>query len=62
MGGGRSQVETPQPVRMPNPNDQAMLAAKKMAAANAQKRGGRDSTILSQALSAINGSAGKLGA
>lgn len=62
MGGGQSQIEKPQAVRMPNPNDPAVLAAAKRAQMLAAQRGGRQSTLLSNATQGnTNGAAGALG-
>jgi hypothetical protein len=51
----------PKPVRMPVASDPAILAARARAIETAKKRGGRESTILSDALRSVNGSAGQLG-
>jgi hypothetical protein len=46
---------------MPVASDPAILAARARAIETARKRGGRESTILSDALQSMNGSAGQLG-
>ena len=64
MGGGTSSTEktaAAKAVRMPNPNDPAILAARAKAIAKSQGRGGRQSTILSDVLKGINGAQGLLG-
>jgi hypothetical protein len=48
----------PPPVRMSDPFDPAILEARKKQMAGMQRRGGRESTILSDELS---GSSGRLG-
>ena len=58
-GRAESLPSEPKPVRMPNPNDPAILAARKRSLAKGLGRGGRGSTILSEML---NGSQGQLGA
>jgi len=65
--GGRSQpvvVQAPDPVvtRMPSESDPALRAAQGRALADARKKTGRSSTILSDTLRSLNGSAGRLGA
>jgi hypothetical protein len=61
MGGGQSRVEEPKVVRMPNPNDPAILAAKERLLNAIKHRTGRSSTILSTLLKSVNGSGGLLG-
>lgn len=51
-----------QNIRMPNPNDPAIIAARKRLLEKAMGRGGRQSTILSDMLrGGVNGSQGMLG-
>lgn len=60
--GGRSTVPAPPPVvRMPTPQDPNILAASRRRQGSALNREGRRSTILSDMLRGINGSAGMLG-
>lgn len=47
------------PARMPDPDDPAILEARRSRIAEQRQRGGRDSTIMSENLT---GSTGKLGA
>jgi hypothetical protein len=65
--GGRSKpviVQAPDPIvtRMPSESDPALRAAQQRAVADARKKTGRTSTILSDSLRSLNGSAGRLGA
>lgn len=64
--GGRSKpviVQAPDPVitRMPGESDPALRAAQSRALADSRKRTGRSSTILTDTLRSLNGSAGRLG-
>lgn len=60
--GGGSSYEAPKPVRMPVMNDPAIEAARKKAITLASKRGGRQSTLLSNMMTGgVNGSQGNLG-
>lgn len=64
MGGGQSHIEAaaPEPVRMPNANDPNIIAAGRRAMLNASRRGGRQSTMLSDVVNRmVNGSQGALG-
>lgn len=61
MAGPQSMPE-PKVVRMPNRTDPSIRDARNRAIKDAKGKGGRSSTILSQALQAVNGAGGKLGA
>lgn len=63
MGGGKSQIEQPAPVRMPNSTDPDTLAAQTRFVDAAKARGGRRSTILSDMLKGpnLNGASGLAG-
>ena len=59
---GSSKPPPPPPVvRMPVATDPSILAAGERARAEARKRSGRLSTILSDSLQSVTGSSGKLG-
>ena len=60
--GGGSKPEPPKVVRMPVVSDPSVQAARDRARLVARSRGGRLSTILSDSLSSVTGSAGRLGA
>lgn len=60
--GGGSKPEPPKVVRMPVTGDATVQAARDRARLAALQRGGRLSTILSDTLSSVTGSTGRLGA
>lgn len=60
--GGGSKPEPPKVVRMPVVSDPTVQAARDRARLAALRRGGRLSTILSDSLGSVTGSAGRLGA
>lgn len=55
----KPKIDKPEVVRMPDEQDPAVLAERRRKTAEMRQRGGRDSTIMSDALM---GSTGKLGA
>lgn len=61
MGGlfKKPKIDKPEVTRMPDEQDPAVLAERRKKQAEMQQRGGRDSTIMSDALV---GATGKLGA
>lgn len=59
--GGNSSPSPPATTRLPTQTDPALRAAQQRAQQAAQNRTGRSSTILSDALRSVVGSAGKLG-
>lgn len=61
FGGGGSTPAAPKVVRMPTQNNPTVLAAQRRTQEAAKNRGGRDSTILTDALRSMTGSAGRLG-
>lgn len=60
--GKAPDLPEPKIVRMPNRTDPSIREARLKGIFDGKKRGGRASTILSQAMQSINGAKGDLGA